>query len=89
MFGLRELLCIADAQHHILIQKPADEVVRELHQPETLRAAESPFPWAEPNYPFQIARWRGVDFFKTRPPSGRGGARFLKNAAKLVISGFL
>jgi hypothetical protein len=45
-----------------LIQKPADEVVRELHQPETLRAAESPFPSAEPNYPFQIAMAGGRFF---------------------------
>ena len=85
MFGLRELLCIADAQHHILIQKPADEVVRELHQPETLRAAESPFPWAEPNTPFQIAMAGGVDFFKTRPPSERGGGRPLQHSTILTI----
>ena len=32
--------------------------------PKPFRAAESPFPWAEPNYPFQIAIAGGVDFFQ-------------------------
>ena len=32
--------------------------------PKPFRVAESPFPCAEPNYPFQIAMAGGVDFFR-------------------------
>jgi len=33
-----------------------------------------------PKYLLQIERG-GVDFFKTKPPAGRGGARFLQHVA--------
>ena len=37
-------------------------------------------PTKDPKYLFQIDGG-GVDFFKIRPPSGRGGARFLQHVA--------
>jgi len=69
------------------IQKPADEVVRELHQPETLSSGREPISLRRTELPLSNRDGRGGRFFSRpgHPPGRDGGRVVLKMSICIVV----